>query len=233
MKMIKKVFMILAVVALVLTMVGGVSAATQSVNNSTLSNAGNSWASNLVTVKLNLENDYVVVIPDDFTLTTSTRSVSGSVGSVKYYSTPESGGPELDFQITLLTLNSNLTVTVNSSQYNSSYDPNVDVSDNYLNDGGAWVLSNQEGTAKLHYVMAVGTAHIIPTENYDQNGKLAVRLQHDGGARSKFIYNGTEMYRTNSSVKLKLHAVVVDKPSVVTTYTDQLTFTVKYEGPTT
>jgi len=69
MKMMKKVLMILAVTALVLSMAGCVAADVQKVNNSTLMSSSGKWNSNAVVVKLDLENDFTVTIPDSFVLT--------------------------------------------------------------------------------------------------------------------------------------------------------------------
>ena len=233
MKMIKKVFIIMAVVCLVLTMAGSVSAAQQSVDNETYhtkkDGTGNYTFPNSVKVTLNLEKSYIVVIPDDFILSTNSRTISES--KITYYSTG-STGPELDFQITLLDEGANLTVMVGSPQYNRSFSPIVnDGNSDITGDNGAWKLMSEDDK-ELHYLMAVGTAHIIPSSNYNSNNVLPVRLEKDDGAHSVFFTNNSVCYRTNSSVKVKLHAAVIEKPLFVDTYTDQLTFTVKYEEPT-
>ncbi len=214
----KKVFMILLATLLVLSTAGFVAAADniQTINNSSLTQ--NQWVSAPVNVTLNLENDYVVTIPADFQLEYTEVNLVGASGKTKVYTSAHDNAPKVKVDITLLEADQNLTVKVNSTQYS---DVQVPVHGGGTVDG-SWTLTGTNSANTLQYLMAVNGGHLRPSNTYDDN-QLTVKLADN----SAWVFNDEEFINTHTSTTAELHLIVITSPTVVDTFTDQLTFTVE------
>lgn len=235
MKMMKKVLMILAVTALVLSMAGCVAAdkTAQEVYNKTVVEKGSAgWTSNPVNITLNLENDFVVTIPADFNLAKHTSdSIKDSDGrNLVYYTTPHGDNVkpiQVNVDVTLLERGQN--VSVNVSAVNGYYDDSYIYSNAVGTISGAWNLSASEGPDVIHYLLATGdNNHFTVTSNYGSNNKLDVSY-----SGLKILTNNSNVLYTSASADAVLHVIVINEPSHVDTYTSQLKFTVKVDGYST
>ena len=220
----KKVFIGVLSVLLVLSMAGMVSGlpSIQDVNNATVMNSdGQIWTSNVVNVTLNLESDFVVTIPADFSFSAVTHSslVDSDSRYMVYYSTPHGVGVQpIQVNVDVMLLEAGKNVSVNVTEADGEYfDSNFEYNEH---PGGAWNLTSDSSDV-IHYALSVGSGHFVVTEYYDNNGVLG--FTHVG---STILDSGDNVIKTNVSADATLHALVLEKPKNVAKYTGQLKFTV-------
>lgn len=226
----KKLFIGVMSVLLVLSMAGMVSGlpSIQDVDNATvMGSTGSKWESGVVNVTLNLESDFVVTIPADFSFSASTHSSIEDQDGRKmvYYSTPHGVGTQpvqVNVDVLLLEAGKNVSVNITSGEPGSfdsgfSY-PYGDSGTQY----GAWNLTSTSGDV-LHYALCVGSGHFVVTKYYDYRGDGVLGFTYDG---SDLLSSDGNVVKTNVSKDVTLHALVLEKPQTVDTYTGKLMFTV-------
>ena len=223
----KKLFIGVMSVLLVLSMAGMVSGLPgyQDVNNATVMGSTDSkWVSGVVNVTLNLESDFVVTIPADFSFSAVTHSsiVDSDSRYMVYYSTPHGVGVQpvqVNVDVMLLEANKNVSVNITAANdVNNDFDSNFA----YGEQTGAWNLTSTSGDV-LHYALSVGSGHFVVTEYYDYNGEGVLGFTN---ASSTILTDGNNVIKTNVSADATLHALVLEKPKNVAKYTGQLKFTV-------
>jgi len=224
----KKLFIGVMSVLLVLSMAGMVSGlpSIQDVDNATVMGSDDSkWVSGVVNVTLNLESDFVVTIPADFSFSASTHSSIEDQDGRKmvYYSTPHGVGTQpVQVNVDVLLLEAGKNVSVNVTAGESGYfDSGFTYSDgNGDTQNGAWNLTSTSDV--LHYALSVGSGHFVVTKYYnDVDGVLG--FTYDG---SDLLISDGNVVKTNVSKDVTLHALVLEKPKTVDTYTGKLKFTV-------
>ena len=225
----KKVFIGVLSVLLVLSMAGMASGlpSIQDVNNATVMNSGDKmWTSNVVNVTLNLESDFVVTIPADFSFSAVTHSslVDSDERYMVYYSTPHGVGVQpvqVSVDVMLLEANKNVSVNITAANVND-FDSNFA----YGGNNGAWNLTSTTSDDVLHYALSVGSGHFVVTDYYDDANNGALGFTHVGSRILTNVTNGNNVIKTNVSADATLHALVLEKPKNVAKYTGQLKFTV-------
>jgi len=218
----KKLFMVLIVAVLILSLVSGVSAEKNPVTvyNKTVSEATGNKVPVSVNITLSLSNDYTVEIPADFSLTTVDIGTND-----KMYTTPRSSGyPIIDVHVLLLGEGEFINVTVNPAEdkyYNDTY--TAAFSHSSYNKG-AWKFNSSTGGHELHYLITNTT--FITADGYNGDGKLRVAVSES----DNFVEKGESIVYTNVPVKVPIHVAVIEKPSAVSTYESKLTFTVQLDS---
>ena len=235
----KKLFIGVLSVLLVLSMAGMVSGldSEQLIYEADVIQAGqNGYNSSVVNVTLDLQNDFTVTIPHDFTLVRETVTADDGASGVIIYTTQKEDVATgvkpitVSADVTLLGQGEVVNITVkpySADYYNDTYTYNYQKNGNQ-NGVGAWsLIGNDVGEdVELHYLMSAGTSHFMPLSDY-VNGKMNVRV----GTGSELILSGQSILKaTRGTTSANLHVILIDEPVVVTSYESKLTFVVKVDN---
>ena len=187
----KKLFVILLSAVLIFSMIG--TAYAGSIQGDDESNPDKTATSK---VSLTLTDSYTITIPDVFDLDEVDDPTYGTSGVVDYYSTVES----IKGKVKHIADDSNLVVTVNSTNYDNGW---------YLKkvEGGSY---SEDPGERFRYYMRVGD-HVETATDEDPN------LGNDGEVL-------TIHCDTHTEVTVNLHVKLFTYPTIAGVYEDILTF---------